>query len=216
MFIVSCSVYVVVSNMLLLFVSYVMHFVLDVLLRLGIVFVLLADFVDLWMSLAEFFGIIFVWVFWHHPLWVCLVSGSCAAIFHLVQLLLPMTSASSCSCIPTPKSSLSGTISFSSPRDADTCGSGISALKVARLSSDLAWQNLRVDAAASQKLAAERVHRKQDQAWVMRVILGLDFKCCGASDFNFSGTNQTHIRVKCTRCERVCLRLRREGHGAVS
>ena len=84
------------------------------------------------------------------------------------------------------------------------------------MSLDSDVQALRGDAATLHGLAAVRLHHKQQQALVMRVILGLDYHCCGASEFNFSGTNQTHIRVKCSRCERVCLRLRREAHATVA
>jgi len=185
-------------------------------LRLCIVLMLFADFVDLWMTLAEFLGIIVVFALWHRFAWVLFLTAACAILIHLLQFMPSSSCASSCAGTQTETSPLFGTSSFSSRPAEDACGSWFGSLKESSMSLDSEVQAPRADAAALHGLAAVRLHHKQEQALVMRVILGLDHKCCGASEFNFSGTNQTHIRVKCSRCERACLRLRREAHATVA
>ena len=98
-------------------------------LRFVTVVVLLADFVDLWMSLAEFLGICIVLALWHYPLWVLLLTASCAACLLLVLVLLPPTYASPSSCTQTLRSSLSGMSAPGPHPEDDVCGSGFIALK---------------------------------------------------------------------------------------
>ena len=57
------------------------------LLRLCTVFMLLADFVDLWMTLVDFFVFFAVSVFLHHIGWVLFLFAALAFLFHLLQRL---------------------------------------------------------------------------------------------------------------------------------
>ena len=173
------------------------------------VFMLFADFVDLWMTLAEFFGIIVVSALYHHIGWVLFLTAALAFLIHLLQLMQFSSCASSSAGTQTEASPSSLMSSDSSGHAEDACGSWVGSSKVLSRSLDSEVQVPRADAVALPGLAAVRLHYKQEQALITRVLLGLQHQCCGCSEFNFSGTNQTHIRVKCSHCSRVCLRLRR-------
>ena len=185
-------------------------------LRLCIVLMLFVDFVDLWMTLAEFLGIIVVFSLSHRFGWVLFLTAAFAFLIHQLQFMPFSSCASSSAGTQTETSPSSGTTPIRLRHAEDACGSLSGSSKVSPKSLDSEVQAPPADAVALSGLAALRLHHKQEQALVMRVLLGLDHKCCGCSEFNFSGTNQTHIRVKCSRCSRVCLRLRREAHATVA
>ena len=98
----------------------------------------------------------------------------------------------------------------------DACGSLPGSSRVLSRSLESEFPFRRADVVASSGQTAGqvnsriRLHHQQEQALIMRVILGLEHQCCGCSDFNFIGTNQSYIRVKCSHCSRVCLRYRRD------
>ena len=117
-------------------------------LWLCIVAMLFADFVDLWITLAEFLGIFVVYAIWHRFAWVLFLTAACAILIHLLQFMPFSSCSSSCAGTQTETSSLSGTSSFSSRPAEDVCGSGFGSLKKSRMSLDSDVQALRADAAA--------------------------------------------------------------------
>ena len=187
------------------------------------VFTLFADGVDLSMSCADFF-VFFVVSVSMHPFGFALLL---LAEVVLLLLLFMWSRPSSCSMssVGTQTDACSQRWMSSGRQSHFVAGWQFDLVhaggsfpgafgSLSRLD-DSELQSRRADAVSSAALAAghsdDRIRQlhQQEQALVMRVILGLGHRCCGCSGFNIIGTNQFFIRVKCSHCSRVCLRYRR-------